>query len=197
MGSEQHNETCAIRLCHKIFLALDFHTSRSDWFYRFIFKILFLIIIATYANTNQNDWCIFLCLDNRRSEWLIYQHCCINQKDAHLQFIKLNRTKKCFLLNPKHKHVKINKSNKKLLLEIVSFYNNTKFVILVADQMAREYHVKSGSRRWRLQVFLNILRLAGINAWILNKNAIGENVSRKDFLFRLSEERTSKYQVLK
>ena len=44
----------------------------------------------------------------------------------------------------------------------------------MADQMAKKYNMKSGSRRWPLQVFFNILDLAGIIAWILYKKTIGE-----------------------
>ena len=56
----------------------------------------------------------------------------------------------------------------------MEFYNKTKFRVDMADQMAKKYNVKSGSRRWPLQVFFNILDLAGIIAWILYKKTIGE-----------------------
>ena len=62
--------------------------------------------------------------------------------------------------------------------------------------MARKYTVKAGSRRWPLQVFYNILDLAGINAWILYKETTGENISRKNFLFQLSEELAIDYKEL-
>lgn len=52
---------------------------------------------------------------------------------------------------------------------------------------------KSGSRRWPLQVFFNILDLAAINAWILYTETTGENISRKEFLFQLAEELSTKY----
>lgn len=60
--------------------------------------------------------------------------------------------------------------------------------------MARKYSVKSGSRRWPLQIFFNILDLASINAWILYNETTGENLSRKDFLFQLAEELSGKYE---
>ena len=58
----------------------------------------------------------------------------------------------------------------------------------MADQMAKKYNVKSGSRRWPLQVFFNILDLAGIIAWILYKKTIGEQISGKNFMFQLTDE---------
>ena len=66
--------------------------------------------------------------------------------------------------------------------ESIEFYNKTKFGVDVMDQMARKYSTKSSSRRWPLQVFFNILDLAGINAWILYKETTGEKISRKNFL---------------
>lgn len=107
-----------------------------------------------------------------------------------LTVYKSKPNKKVLLLSTKHKGVKI-QDNFKKLPETVSFYNKTKFGVDVTDQMARKYSVKSGSRRWPLQVFFNILDLVGINSWILYKNLTGKNISRKDFLFRLAEELTS------
>lgn len=43
-------------------------------------------------------------------------------------------------------------------------------------------------------VFFNILDLAGINAHILHKETMGEEISRKFFLFKLAEELGTKYQ---
>ena len=64
----------------------------------------------------------------------------------------------------------------------------------MTDQMARKYSVKSGSRRWPLQVFFNILDLAAINAWVLYNETTGENISRKNFLFQLAEELSTEYK---
>lgn len=54
--------------------------------------------------------------------------------------------------------------------------------------MVKKYSVKSESRRWPLQVFYNILDLAGINAWILYKETTGGKISRHDFMFQLDHE---------
>lgn len=110
-----------------------------------------------------------------------------------LTIYKSKRTKKVLLLSTKHKSVKIEKSGK-CLPETVEYYNKTKFGVDISDQMARKYSVKSGSRRWPLQVFFNILDLAGINAWVLYKETTGENISRKDFLFQLANELAREYR---
>ncbi|XP_050453253.1 piggyBac transposable element-derived protein 4-like [Cataglyphis hispanica] len=122
-----------------------------------------------------------------RFSTLLYQ-----SNGCTLTVYKSKPNKKVLILSTKHKHVKIDKTAKKLP-ETVSFYNRTKFGVDVTDQMARKYTVKSGSRRWPFQVFFNILDLAGINCWILYKNTTGENISRKDFLFRLAKELASEY----
>ena len=72
--------------------------------------------------------------------------------------------------------------------ETIEFYNSTKFGVDVTNQMARKYSVKSKSQRWPLQVFFNILDLAGINSWILYQETTGEGISRQEFLFQLGEE---------
>lgn len=61
----------------------------------------------------------------------------------------------------------------------------TIFDVDVADHMARKYNVKSKSCRWPLQVFLYLLE---INAWVLYKETINENISRQEFLFQLVAE---------
>ena len=116
-------------------------------------------------------------------------------ENCTLTIYKSKPNKKVLLLSSKHKSVKIEKDSKRLP-ETVVFYNNTKFGVDMTDQMARKYTVKAGSRRWPLQVFYNILDLAGINAWILYKETTGENISRKDFLFQLAEELAGDYKHL-
>ena len=49
------------------------------------------------------------------------------------------------------------------------YYNNAKYGVDIPDQMAREYSVKGGTRRWPVTVFYNTLDLAGINPCILFK----------------------------
>ena len=53
--------------------------------------------------------------------------------------------------------------------ETVTFYNKTKCGVDIADQMARQYTVKAGTRRWSVAVFYKILDFACINAYVLYK----------------------------
>ena len=70
--------------------------------------------------------------------------------------------------------------------ETVEFYNKSKCGVDVADQMARHYSVKAGTRRWPVAVFYNILDLADINAFALYKKKTGDKVSRLGFLFKFA-----------
>ncbi|CAF0921225.1 unnamed protein product [Brachionus calyciflorus] len=56
------------------------------------------------------------------------------------------------------------------------------------DYMTRLYSVKCKTRRWPLQVFFNILNLAGINSWVLFKKCNNYTLSRRFFLIGHAEE---------
>ena len=58
-----------------------------------------------------------------------------------------------------------------MLLDSIQFYSKTQFGVDKADQIARTYAVKSGSRRWPLQIFFDIRDLIAINAWVLYRVA--------------------------
>uniref|UniRef100_A0A1A9V4M7 PiggyBac transposable element-derived protein domain-containing protein n=1 Tax=Glossina austeni TaxID=7395 RepID=A0A1A9V4M7_GLOAU len=64
----------------------------------------------------------------------------------------------------------------------------------VTAQMAKKYSAKSKCQSWVLQVFFNILDLAGVNAWLLYKETTGEEISGQKFLFQLAEEIGAEYQ---
>ena len=93
-----------------------------------------------------------------------------------------------------HMSVELGESEKKTP-ETVEFYNKTKCGVDVANQMVRQYSFKAGIRRWPVAVFYNILDLAGINAFVLNKKRIGDKVSRRNFLFKLATELREDYIV--
>lgn len=110
-----------------------------------------------------------------------------------LTVYKAKPRKKVLILSSMHNSVQIEKNNARTP-ETIQLYNSTKFGVDVTDQMARNYSVKSKSRRWPLQVFFNILDLAGINAWVLYKETTGGEITRQEFLFQLAEELAIEYQ---
>ena len=65
----------------------------------------------------------------------------------------------------------------------------------VADQMARQYSVKAGTRRWPVAVFYNILDLAGTNAFVIYKKINRCKVLRRDFLFKFATELHEDYII--
>ena len=67
-----------------------------------------------------------------------------------------------------HLSVELGESEKKKQ-EKMEFYNKSKCGVDLADQMARQYSIKAGTRWWPIAVFHNILDLAGINAFVLYK----------------------------
>ena len=101
--------------------------------------------------------------------------------------------KNVILLSTMHSGVTI-KDNEKKTPETVAFYNDTKFPVDVLDQMGRRNSVKAGSRRWPVHTFYNILDLAAINSWTQYKKVTGINISRKDYLLRLSKELAEEYK---
>ena len=72
--------------------------------------------------------------------------------------------------------------------ESVLYYNGNKCGVDMLDAMCRMMSTKAGCRRWPLAVFFNILDLAAVNAWIIYKKRTGINISRRNFIRKLSEE---------
>ncbi|XP_035227219.1 uncharacterized protein LOC118199458 [Stegodyphus dumicola] len=67
------------------------------------------------------------------------------------------------ILSTMHSNVFVDDSIKKKP-NTVTYYNSTKCGIDVADQMLRKYSTSSGSRRWPVHVFYNVLDIAALNA---------------------------------
>lgn len=101
--------------------------------------------------------------------------------------------KNVLVLSSMHDEVAITGGDKKKP-ETIIFYNETKFGVDVVDQMCRKYSTKASSRRWPVQIFYNLLDLAGINAYALYKETIQSKISRRDFLLKLAEELSLPYQ---
>ena len=72
--------------------------------------------------------------------------------------------------------------------ETVIFCNKTKCGVDIGDQMAQQYTVKAGTRRWLVAVFYNIFDIACVNAYALYKKKTGDTLSRKNFMFQLATE---------
>ena len=72
------------------------------------------------------------------------------------------------VLSSLHMSVELGESKKKKP-EKIKFYNKSKCGVDVADQMAWQYSVKAGTRRWPIAVFYNIRDFSGTNIFVLYK----------------------------
>lgn len=107
------------------------------------------------------------------------------------------KNKNVLLLSSLHNSVSIENSEKKKP-ETITYYNQTKYGVDIVDQMIRLYTTKSGSRRWPMHVFYNVLDISAINAWILYKEVTGKKeFTRRSFISQLCEELRTPYMESK
>lgn len=111
----------------------------------------------------------------------------LKSENATLTVYQGKAKKNVCILSTVHTDVAIT-SGQKAKPETVTYYNRTKVVVDVLDQMARKYSVKAPTRRWPVAVFYNILDLAAINASILFQKCTNERMSRRNFIMRLATE---------
>ena len=75
-----------------------------------------------------------------------------------------------------HLNISIDSTEKKKP-ETIKFYNKTKCGVDVTDQMARQYSVKAGTRRWPVALFHNMSDMACINPFTIYKMDSGDTLS--------------------
>ncbi|KAI4817221.1 hypothetical protein KUCAC02_009497, partial [Chaenocephalus aceratus] len=56
---------------------------------------------------------------------------------------------------------------------------------------------ESGTRRWPVAVFYNVLDLAAINAWLLYQSCMSQNIPKRDFMFQLAHELRAEWMASK
>ena len=110
-----------------------------------------------------------------------------NNQATMLTVYQRKQKKNVCILSTFYSSVMVDRTTKKKP-ETVTFYNKTKCDVDIADQMARQYTVKAGTRRWPVAVFYKILDLAYINAYVLYKKKTGDTISRRNFMFQLATE---------
>ena len=107
----------------------------------------------------------------------------------NFDMLPMQKPKSVMILSTRHPEVAVSsENNPKKKPETVLFYNKTKAGIDVVDQMTRKYSVKAKSRRWPVHVFCNVIDLAIINSWILNKETCKLKINRRVYMQRIAEE---------
>uniref|UniRef100_A0AAV2MEA5 PiggyBac transposable element-derived protein domain-containing protein n=1 Tax=Knipowitschia caucasica TaxID=637954 RepID=A0AAV2MEA5_KNICA len=97
------------------------------------------------------------------------------------------RKKAVYILSSMHNFVQTEDTTKRKP-NTVTLYNTTKRGVDVMDQMVREYSVRSGTRRWPIAVFYNMIDMAALNAHVLYQACTGKQERRVDFLVELARE---------
>uniref|UniRef100_A0A3P9KCK2 PiggyBac transposable element-derived protein domain-containing protein n=1 Tax=Oryzias latipes TaxID=8090 RepID=A0A3P9KCK2_ORYLA len=97
------------------------------------------------------------------------------------------RKKTVCILSSMHSVVETEDTKKKKP-NTVTDYNSMKCGVDVMDQMVREYSVRSGTRRWPVGVFYNMIDIAALNAYVLYQACTGVKERRVDFLVELASE---------
>uniref|UniRef100_A0A672F7B2 PiggyBac transposable element-derived protein domain-containing protein n=2 Tax=Salarias fasciatus TaxID=181472 RepID=A0A672F7B2_SALFA len=97
------------------------------------------------------------------------------------------RKKTLCILSTMHSVVETGETRKKKP-NTVNDYSRMKGGVDAMDQMVREYTVRSGTRRWPVAVFYNMVDIAALNAHILYEACTGVKERRIDFLMELASE---------
>ncbi|XP_054631006.1 uncharacterized protein LOC129180496 isoform X2 [Dunckerocampus dactyliophorus] len=97
------------------------------------------------------------------------------------------RRKTVCVLSSMHSVVETGDTRKKKP-NTVTDYNSKKCGVDVMDQMVGEFSVRSGTRRWPVAVFYNMIDIAALNAHALYQACTGVKERRVDFLVELASE---------
>lgn len=96
---------------------------------------------------------------------------------------KSKNRKNVLLLSTMHYDKSINpESGEKKIPEIISFYNENKVGVDLADQMAASYNVSRNSKRWPLTIFFHLLNIANINSFVLYSQKSSNLMRRRIFI---------------
>uniref|UniRef100_A0AAV2KAC5 PiggyBac transposable element-derived protein domain-containing protein n=1 Tax=Knipowitschia caucasica TaxID=637954 RepID=A0AAV2KAC5_KNICA len=97
------------------------------------------------------------------------------------------RKKAVYVLSSMHSLVQTEDTTKRKP-NTVTLYNTTKRGVDEMEQMLREYSVRSGTRRWPVAVFYNMIDMAALNAHVLYQACTGKQERRVKFLVELARE---------
>ncbi|ROI16365.1 hypothetical protein DPX16_6385 [Anabarilius grahami] len=106
------------------------------------------------------------------------------------------RKKTVYILSSMHSVIQTDNTTKRKP-NTVTLYNTTKCGVDVMDQMVQEYTVRTGTRRWPVAVFYNMIDMAALNAHVLYQACIGRQERQVDFLVELARELANSHMCAK
>ncbi|XP_059396143.1 uncharacterized protein LOC132128137 [Carassius carassius] len=106
------------------------------------------------------------------------------------------RKKTVYILSSMHSMIQTDNTTKRKP-NTVTLYNTTKCGVDVMDQMVREYTFGTGTRRWPVAVFYNMIDMAALNAHVLYQACTGRQERRVDFLVELARELANSHMCAK
>lgn len=78
--------------------------------------------------------------------------------------------------------------------EIITFYNSTKSGVDIVDQLCATYSVSRNTNRWPMVIFYTILNVAAINAHVIYKGNLNDDLEkRRHILQSLAVEMTKQH----
>ncbi|CAM4665764.1 unnamed protein product [Leuciscus chuanchicus] len=106
------------------------------------------------------------------------------------------RKKTVYILSSMHSVIQTENTTKRKP-NTITLYNTTKCGVDVMDQMVREYTVRTGTRRWPVAVFYNMIDMAALNEHVLYQACTGRQERRVDFLLELARELANSHMCAK
>lgn len=101
------------------------------------------------------------------------------------------KNRQVYLLSTLHRGNVCDKTSKKKKPEAICDYNKQKCGVDLLNSMCKAMTTKIGSRRWPFAVFCNYLDICGINAWIIYREKLTNQISRRSFLFEIGRQLTA------
>ena len=112
----------------------------------------------------------------------------LSPSNAMLTICKAKKAKLVCLLSSMHKTVSVHQAHRKKLPQSSKYYNFSKVGADVLGQIARFHSCKSGTRRWPVAVFYNIIDCACIHAYVIYCEITGQRLSKREFLLQRIKE---------
>ena len=112
--------------------------------------------------------------------------------DATMTVYQAKTKKNVAIFSTFHQNITI-AGNAKKTPENVKACNDAKYGVDIVNQLASKYMVRTSNRRWPIHLFQNTLDLAAINASIVYKEVMKNNISKRIFLQQLAQDLSGPY----